>query len=159
MASRSLNLVFLIGNLTRDPELRYTSSGTPIATFGVATNRTYTDSSGKTVETAEFHNVVAWAKLAEICAQLLKKGAKVHITGRLQTSSWDDKETGKTMRKTEIVANEMIILSPKGSNAEGENHNATETSSNSSQSEDVDLKDLDLGSEVSSDDSPSNTPF
>ncbi len=117
MASRSLNRVQLIGNLTRDVELRYTSSGTPVATFTVATNRTYKDSTGKTVETAEFTNVVAWAKLGEICAQLLQKGSKVYIDGRLHTNSWDDQETGKTMRRTEVVATDMILLS--GGNQSG----------------------------------------
>lgn len=114
MATRSLNLVFLIGNLTRDPELRYTSTGTAVATFTIATNRNYMDSTGKAVESAEFTNVVAWAKLAEICGQLLKKGMKVHIQGRLQTSKWQDKETGKEMRKTEVVATDMMILTPMG---------------------------------------------
>ncbi len=117
MASRSLNRVQLIGNLTRDVELRYTSSGTPVATFTVATNRTYKDSSGKTVETAEFTNVVAWAKLGEICAQLLKKGSKVYIEGRLHTNSWEDQETGKTMRRTEVVATDMILLSGGSQNS------------------------------------------
>lgn len=119
MATRSLNLVFLIGNLTRDPELRYTSTGTAVATFTIATNRNYVDSTGKAVESAEFTNVVAWAKLAEICGQLLKKGMKVHIQGRLQTSKWQDKESGKEMRKTEVVATDMMILTPVGGAREG----------------------------------------
>src|SRR3990167_9884705 len=106
MSSRSLNRVQLIGNLTRDPELRYTSSRTAVATFGVATNRQYKDSSGNQVETAEFTNVVVWAKLAEICAQLMKKGMKVYVEGRLQTTKWNDKETGKEIRRTEVVAHE-----------------------------------------------------
>lgn len=125
MSSRSLNRVQLIGNLTRDVELRYTSSGTPIATFTVATNRSYTDSSGNQTESAEFTNVVAWAKLGELCAQLLKKGTKVFIEGRLQTSSWQDKETGKTMRKTEAVASEMIVLNGGGPSSTGADNPAS----------------------------------
>lgn len=110
MSTRSLNKVMLIGNLTRDVELRYTSSGTSVASFGLATNRSYKDSTGKDVESAEFTNIVAWSKLGEICSQLLKKGMKVYIEGRLQTSSWQDKETGKTMKRTEVVATDMLIL-------------------------------------------------
>ena len=126
MSTRSLNKVFLIGNLTRDPELRYTSSGTPIATFGVATNRKYKDSSQKVVESAEFTNVVAWSKLAEICAKILKKGSKVWIEGRLSTTAWDDQKTGQKMRRTEVVASDMFILSsPRDGGNSGEIH-ATE---------------------------------
>ncbi len=104
----------IIGNLTRDPELRYTASGTAIVTFGVATNREYTPSDKQeTVEAAEFHNIVAWARLAELCNQLLTKGAKVYIEGRLQTRDWVDAESSKKMYRTEIVAEEMIVLSAR----------------------------------------------
>lgn len=111
MSTRSLNKVFLIGNLTRDPEIRYTASGTPVATFGIATNRKYKDSANNLVETAEFTNIVAWSKLAEICAKILKKGTKVWIEGRLSTTSWDDKNTGQKMRRTEVVCVDMFVLS------------------------------------------------
>ncbi|NCS32513.1 single-stranded DNA-binding protein [bacterium] len=112
MAVRSLNKAMIIGNLTRDPELRYTANGTAIATFGVATNREYTPSdSQESVESAEFHNVVAWSKLAELCNQLLAKGNKVYIEGRLQTRDWVDAETSKKMYRTEIVCEEMLVLS------------------------------------------------
>jgi len=150
MATRSLNKVQLIGNLTRDPELRYTSSGTPVVSFSVATNRTYTDSSGKVVEDAEFTNVVAWSKLAEICSQLLKKGMKVFVEGRLQTSKWNDKETGKAMYRTEVVANEMIILTPSrgvdgGSYEKPETEETSAAPSASEDVDDIDLDNLDLG--------------
>lgn len=112
MAVRSLNKVLIIGNLTRDPEMRYTASGTPLTTFGVATNREYSAAGTNEVrEDVEFHNVVAWAGLAEVCAQLLHKGDKVYIEGRLNTRTWDDEQTGKKMYRTEIVADEMILLS------------------------------------------------
>lgn len=112
MAVRSLNKATIIGNLTRDPELKYTASGTPLAIFGVATNREYSPSNrDEVVEEVEFHNVVAWAKLAELCDQLLSKGQKVYVEGRLNTRNWQDQETGKKMYRTEIVAEEMIVLS------------------------------------------------
>lgn len=117
MAVRSLNKAMIIGNLTRDPEIRYTPKGTPVVTFGVATNREWrtVDSDGEKREEAEFHNVVAWSKLAELCNQLLRKGMKVYIEGRLSTHSWEDAGTGKKMYRTEIVADDMIILTyPRG---------------------------------------------
>jgi len=109
MSARSLNLVHLIGNLTRDPELRYTPKGSAVCDFGMATNRYWTTSEGERQEEAEFHNIVAWGKLAELCSQLLRKGRKVYIQGRLHTRTWDD-EQGQRHWKTEVVAEEMIIL-------------------------------------------------
>jgi len=105
----------LIGNLGKDPELRYTSSGVPVGTFSVATNEQWKDSEGNAQERTEWHNIVTWQKLAEICAEYLKKGSKVYIEGRLQTRSWEDKNTGQKRYTTEIVANDMIMLDPKGS--------------------------------------------
>lgn len=86
--ARSLNRVQLIGNLTRDPELRYTPSGSAVCTFGIATNRTWTTDSGEKREEVDFHNIVAWRKLAELCSQFLTKGRKVYVEGRLSTRSW-----------------------------------------------------------------------
>ncbi|KKP69838.1 MAG: Single-stranded DNA-binding protein [candidate division CPR3 bacterium GW2011_GWE2_35_7] len=120
MATRSLNKVMLIGNLTRDPELRYTPSGTPVCSFGLATNRSWVASnSSDRQEETEFHSVVAWSKLAELCAQLLAKGRKVYVEGRLQTRSWEA-QTGEKRTKTEIVAEDMIILDSKFKNSDGE---------------------------------------
>ncbi len=107
--ARSLNKVTLIGNLTRDPELRYTPQGTAVCTFGVATNRQWTTESGEKKEDAEFHRVVAWQKLAEICSQLLTKGRKVYVEGRLQTRSWTGQD-GAQRTTTEIVISDMIVL-------------------------------------------------
>ena len=119
MSSRSLNKVTLIGNLTRDPELRYTPQGTPVCTFGLATNRSWMPPEGKErQEEVEFHNLVAWSKLAELCGELLTKGRKIYIEGRLQTRSWDTPE-GEKKYKTEIVAEDMIILDNKGAKDEG----------------------------------------
>jgi single-strand DNA-binding protein len=107
--ARSLNRVQLIGNLTRDPELRYTPAGTAVTTFSVATNRQWKTESGDQKDEAEFHRIVAWDKLAEICSQFLKKGRQVYVEGRLQTRRWQDKE-GQDRTTTEIVISEMILL-------------------------------------------------
>ena len=110
MSSRSLNKAMLIGNLTRDPELRYTPSGTAVCSFRVATNRSWTPSDGsERKEETEFHRIVAWNKLAELCSQLLTKGRKVYVEGRLQTRSWEPAE-GEKRYTTEIVAEDMVIL-------------------------------------------------
>ena len=109
MSSRSLNKVFLIGNLTRDVELKYTAQGTPVATFGLATNRSWIGPDGQRQEDATFHRIVAWSKLAEICNQLLFKGRKVFIEGRIQTRKWTGQD-GQEREVTEIVAENMVIL-------------------------------------------------
>jgi len=111
MASRSWNRTELIGNLTRDPELRYIPSGTAVATFGVATNRVYV-SEGERKEEVDFHRIVAWSKLAELCSQLLKKGSRVFISGRLQYHEWETQEGGKR-RDAEIVLEDMILLTSR----------------------------------------------
>ena len=107
--ARSLNKVTLIGNLTRDPELRYTPQGTAVCTFGLATNRQWLTDSGEKKEDVEFHRLVSWNKLAEICSQLLQKGRKVYIEGRLQTRKWTGQD-GAQRTTTEIVVSEMILL-------------------------------------------------
>ena len=113
MASRSWNRVELIGNMTRDPEMRYTPSGAAVVTFTIATNRTFV-SDGEKKEEADFHRAVAWNKLAELCNQLLKKGNRVFISGRLQNRSWEDAQTKQTRYITEIVVEDMILLTNKG---------------------------------------------
>lgn len=112
MASRSLNKVQLIGNLTRDPELRYTPSGAAVCTIGLATNRYWTTESGEKKEETEFHRVVAWNKLAELCSQLLTKGRKIYVEGRLRTTTWQAQD-GTQRNTTEIVIEDMILLDPK----------------------------------------------
>jgi len=106
--ARSLNRVQLIGNLTRDPELRYTPQGTAVCTFGLATNRTWT-TEGEKKEDTEFHRIVAWNKLAELCSQLLAKGRKVYVEGRISSRSWTGQD-GAQKNTTEIVIEDMIIL-------------------------------------------------
>ena len=106
----SLNKAMIIGNLTRDPESKQTPSGQNVCSFGVATNRTWKNAAGEKQEQVEYHNVVVWGKLAEICAQYLNKGKKVYIEGRLQSREWDGPD-GAKRNKTEIVAENMVMLS------------------------------------------------
>lgn len=117
MAS-SLNKATIIGNLTRDPELRQTQGGQSVCSFGVATNRTWRDASGEKQEQVEYHNMVAWGKLAEICSQYLNKGKKVYIDGRLQTRDWEGQD-GVKRHRTEIIIENMIMLDRAGAPAGG----------------------------------------
>jgi len=124
MSARSLNKVLLIGNLTRDPEMRYTPTGTAVCTFGLATNREWVDASGQKQEGVEFHSIVAWTKLAEICSQLLFKGRKAYVSGRLQTRSWQNQD-GAERSKTEVVIDEMIAFGEgRGGHVVDENYQA-----------------------------------
>lgn len=107
--ARSLNKAQLIGNLTRDPELRYTPSGAAVCTFGLATNRSWTTDTGEKHEESEFHNIVSWNKLAELCSQFLVKGRKVYVEGRLSTRQWQGQD-GQQRTRTEIVIDDMILL-------------------------------------------------
>ncbi|MFI5265612.1 MAG: single-stranded DNA-binding protein, partial [Candidatus Levyibacteriota bacterium] len=116
--ARSLNRVQLIGNLTRDPELRYTPQGTAVSTFGLATNRNWTTDSGEKKEDVEFHKIVAWNKLGELCSQLLSKGRKVYVEGRISNRSWTGQD-GVQRNTTEIVIEDMIILDNKRTEGAG----------------------------------------
>lgn len=109
----NLNKAMIIGNLTRDPEIRTTPAGQTVASFGVATNFVWTDQSGQKRDKAEFHNVVAWRRLAEICGQYLKKGSKIYLEGRMQTRDWVGQDGLKRYRM-EIVAENMIMLDRAG---------------------------------------------
>src|SRR5437016_11691490 len=108
--SKSVNKVILIGNLGKDPEVKFTPQGTAVAKFSLATNERYKDKSGEWQDRTEWHNIVAWQRLAEIAGEYLKKGRSVYIEGRLRTDSWDDKETGQKKYRTEIVANDLVLL-------------------------------------------------
>ena len=108
-----VNKVILIGNLGADPEVRYSQSGTAIANFRMATTETWKKQDGSKEELTEWHRIVAFGRLGEICGEYLSKGTKVYIEGRLQTRKWDDRD-GNTRYTTEIVAREMKMLSPKG---------------------------------------------
>jgi len=147
MATRNLNKVILIGNLTRDPEIRYTPQGNAVASFVIATNREW-NTAGEKKQAVDFHNAVAWNKLAEIVGQLLKKGTKVYVEGRLQTRNWMDAQ-GTKRYKTEVVVDDMIVLSPKKQESteveEGFEEDVEKQSPEfASPEEDLDLGDLDL---------------
>jgi len=117
----SMNKVILIGRLGRDPELKFTSGGEPLCNFSLATSRSWNNAtSGERQEVTEWHNVVAWRKLAEQCNGYLSKGRLVFIEGRVETHSWDDKETGKKMYRTEVVAETMVMLDPKPNGETGD---------------------------------------
>ena len=119
MAGKSLNRVQLIGNLGKDPEIKYTPSGTPVAKITIATNERFKDKSGEWQDRTEWHNVVLWQRLAEIAGEYLKKGGKVFIEGRLQTRSWDDKQTDQKRYATDIVASDLILLGGRGEGGGG----------------------------------------
>src|ERR1700740_31495 len=114
MAGRSLNRVQLIGNLGKDPEIKYTPQGTPVAKIAIATNERFKDKSGEWQDRTEWHNVVLWQRLAEIAGEYLKKGGKVYIEGRLQTRSWEDKQTNQKKYMTDVVANDWVLLGGRG---------------------------------------------
>ena len=125
--SKSLNKVMLIGNLGRDPEMRYTPSGRPVTTFTLATTRSWKSSEGEQHSETEWFSIVAWGNLAEICKQYLLKGQQIYIEGRLQTRRWDDNEGIKHVN-VEIVANEMMML--------GDRRDSSATTANESAAED-----------------------
>ncbi len=109
-----LNKVMLIGNLCGDPEIRFTQGGDAVANFSLATNEKWKDKAGNQQEKAEFHRIVIWGRLAEVCGEYLTKGSKIYIEGKIQTREWEDKD-GNKRYTTEIVAREMKMLSPKNS--------------------------------------------
>ena len=149
----NLNKAMIIGNLTRDPELKNTPSGQSVASFSVATNLVWTDQSGQQQKKVEFHNVIAWRKLAEVCAKYLHKGSKVYVEGRLQTTDWTGQDGVKRYR-TEIVLSNMIMLDNKGGS--GASVSTPNNNSNTS-SEPV----IDVPEEASSDEEihVENIPF
>jgi single-strand DNA-binding protein len=125
-----LNKALVIGRLTRDPELRTTPQGAQVCSFSIATNYVYKSQSGEKVEQVEYHNVVAWRKLAEIAGQYLKKGSRVYVEGRIQTRSWDATD-GQKKNRTEIVMDNMIMLDSKGAAQGGQPNFGSSPASNS----------------------------
>jgi len=150
---RSVNKVIIIGNLTRDPEMRQTPNGQNIVTFGIATNREWVTSTSEKKTSAEFHECVAWAKLAEICEKYLRKGKLVYVEGYLKTRSWDTEE-GVRKFKTEIVVEDMIMLN-KRSEGEEEYVPPTEHSTeHAEETEEAPAEEPPAGEEESSDENP-----
>lgn len=117
---KSVNKVILVGNVGKDPEVRYTPSGTPVAKFSLATNENFKDRSAEWQERTEWHKIVAWQRLAEMVGEYVQKGSKLYIEGKLQTSSWEDKQSGERKYRTEIVARDLVLLGPRESNGEQE---------------------------------------
>jgi single-strand DNA-binding protein len=132
MAGKSLNRVQLIGNLGKDPEVKYTPQGTPVAKLTIATNERFKDKSGEWQDRTEWHNVVLWQRLAEIAGEYLKKGGKVYIEGRLQTRSWEDKQSGQKKYMTEVVGSDLILLSGRSDGESSSGHSRGASSSESS---------------------------
>lgn len=148
--SKTLNSVQLIGHTGKDPEVKNTTSGTTIANFSIATSEKFKDKSGTMQERTDWHNVVAYGKAAEIIAKYVVKGTKLHIQGRLQNSSWEDKTSGQKRYKTEIVVSDFILLSsPNGSS----NGNGSGNSHEQNAPADYAIAEFDGGIE------PSNVPF
>ena len=114
-----INKVILVGNLGRDPELRSTQSGQQVASFSLATNRKWKDRDGNRQEQTEWHNIVCWGRQAEIAGQYLTKGRQIYVEGRLQTSSWEDRQSGEKKYKTEIICDNFQMLGQRGDNAGG----------------------------------------
>jgi single-strand DNA-binding protein len=129
---KSVNKVILVGHLGKDPEVKYTPQGTAVAKFSVATNWRSKDKEGQWQDHTEWHNIVLWERLAEVAGEYLKKGRQVYIEGRLQTRSWDDKQTGQKKYMTEIVANDLVLLSGRGEGGGGESAGGTRGVSTSS---------------------------
>lgn len=129
MAGKSVNKVILLGNLGKDPEVKYTPSGTPVAKFSLATNDRYKDKDGNWQDRTEWHNITAWARTAEIAGEYLKKGSKVYIEGSLRTHSWDDKATGQKKYMTEVNVNDLVLLGGRGEGGGGDSGGSSRTSS------------------------------
>ena len=117
MAGKGVNKVILLGNLGKDPELKYTPQGTAVAKFSLATADRYKDKEGNWQDRTEWHNITAWGRTAEIASEYLKKGRQVYIEGSLRTHSWDDKQTGQKKYMTEVVVNDLVLLG--GARGEG----------------------------------------
>jgi len=127
--AKSVNKVILVGNLGKDPEVKYTPTGVPVAKFSLATNERFKDKGGEWQDRTEWHNIVAWQRLAEIVGEYVKKGSKVYIEGRLQTSSWEDKQSGEKKYRTEIIAHDLVLLGGRGE-GDGEGRSRSAAASN-----------------------------
>jgi len=147
---KDLNMVFLMGNLTRDPELRYTPNGQAVANFTIATNRVWKDAEGEQKDSAEFTDIVVWGKIAENVTNYLKKGRRVHVIGRLQTRSWEAQD-GSKKYKTEVIATDVTFLDRKeaGSSFEGVDSSPEDDSNqdkpkkkNESKEEEINIEDI-----------------
>jgi single-strand DNA-binding protein len=117
---KSVNKVILVGNVGKDPEVKYTPSGIPVGKFSLATNERFKDKNGEFQERTEWHTIVAWQRLAEIVGEFVSKGSKVYVEGKLQTTHWNDRQSGATKYRTEIVARDLVLLGSRGSGNGGQ---------------------------------------
>ena len=150
--AKSVNKVILVGHLGKDPEVKYTPSGTPVAKFSLATNERYKDKDGNWQDRTEWHNITAWQRTAEIAGEYLKKGSQVYIEGRLRTDSWDDKNTGEKKYRTEIIVNDISLLSGRGEGESGGYNRSSSTSYDQRSAAPAD--DLVNSTEITDDDIP-----
>lgn len=153
MSSRSLNRVILIGNLTRDPELKYTPAGTAVCTFGIATNRSWTTATGEVKEDVQFHRIVAWQKLAELCGKMLNKGKKIYVEGRITYRNFTGKD-GQPRSITEIVLDDFVLFDSAAKRAEGEEAKAEAPKAHEEPAEDIIPTEEENDQKIDSDDIP-----
>lgn len=131
--AKSVNKVTLLGNLGKDPEVKFLPSGQAVANFGLATSDRYKDKAGEWQDRTEWHNVVAYGRTAEIVRDYVKKGNKLYVEGRLTTRSWDDKDTGKKVYRTEVVVNDLVLIGGRGDGESGGGSYSRQSSSSGSQ--------------------------
>jgi single-strand DNA-binding protein len=142
---KSVNKVILVGNVGKDPEVRYSQSGTPVANFSLATNERFKDRNDEWQERTEWHSIVAWQRLAEIVGEYVGKGSKLYVEGKIQTSSWEDRQSGERKYRTEIVARDLLLLGPlesgrgdhQGPTSDDHEHQRSQASSSESVDEDI----------------------
>lgn len=149
--AKSVNKVILLGNVGKDPEIKSTASGVVVATFSIATSERFKDKSGTWQDRTEWHNLVAYQRTAEIIRDYVKKGSKLYVEGRLQTSSWDDKTTGQKKYRTEIIVNDLSLLSGRG---EGESGGGYSRSNTASFDQSTPAQDYSQETEITDDDIP-----
>src|SRR3984957_6242533 len=131
MAGKSVNKVILLGRLGKDPEVKFTPSGPPVAKFSLATNERFKDKDGQWQDRTEWHNITAWQRTAEIAGEYLKKGSQVYIEGSLRTHSWDDKTSGQKKYMTEVVVNDLVLLGGRGEGSAGGDFGSSRSSASS----------------------------
>ena len=127
---KSVNKVILVGNVGKDPEIKYTPSGIPVGKFSLATNERFKDKNGEFQERTEWHSIVAWQRLAEIVGEYVAKGSKLYVEGKIQTSSWEDRQSGERKYRTQIVARDLVLLASRGNVENGQaatDHASAET--------------------------------
>ncbi len=152
--AKSVNKVILVGHLGKDPEVKYTPSGTPVAKFTLATNERFKDKDGNWQDRTEWHSLVAWQRTAEIIGEYCKKGSQIYVEGRLKTDSWDDKETGQKKYRTDIVVNDLVLLGGRGGSGGGGGQGFDQSRQSSGNSMDQRASEPEHASQITDDDIP-----